>query len=464
VHAAPPQSLVLVIVTVKLVHLVLGVVEVVENDPDKTSSNERGDCQANVHPLNLGVDQYGVESLRDGGSESVGKEVHGLHERLHGRRSLGVRVLKTSDGGEDFRDTNEHVCTSLSGNVNVVAVKNTVGTPCGLAVGVIVARAGLVDVVLDDGGIDHSERGYPETGDDTVDRREGDLLLAQEWHKHLVDEWQENDNSDGVEVLHQIVGNTVGSHLSTLGDEVIRELAVDDPVNRVEAEDLAGNESALDFLNKVIVPSENSSLSEPGLVRRLRAVQFACLDHEPHDAESISDNRALRRSNNVNLASENKDQRTDEKDAQTEQEGRPEVNVALHVRGGEQRKTSDVDAEVENHVNPLNGDRRVDDDLLAGFVIVSNNHTPPLVLVRNERCNVRFDSTSSKTNNNDGYDETSKAGAVIQSRGDRCAGEDEKTDHVDTTEDDNGVVLAEVLISDNGTCECMLADRTIGVI
>jgi hypothetical protein len=95
---------------------------------------------------------------------------------------------------------------------------------------------------------------------------------------------------------------------------------------------------------------------------------------------------------------------------------------------------------------------------------VSNNHTPPLVLVRNERCNVRFDSTSSKTNNNDGYDETSKAGAVIQSRGDRCAGEDEKTDHVDTTEDDNGVVLAEVLISDNGTCECMLADRTIGVI
>ena len=215
-------------------------------------------------------------------------------------------------------------------------MEDAVGALCGFTVGVVVAGTGLVDVVLDDGGVYHGEGRDPESGDDTVDRREGDLLLAEERHQDLIDEGQENDDGDGVEVLHQIVGNAVSGHLSALGDEVIRKLAyligisllsiihsyaeltVNDPINGVEAENLASNKRTLDFLNKVVVPAQHSSLAQSSLVRGLRAIHLARLDHQPHNAESISNDRALRWSNNIDLATEHKHQRTDEKDTETQ--------------------------------------------------------------------------------------------------------------------------------------------------
>jgi hypothetical protein len=40
---------------------------------------------------------------------------------------------------------------------------------------------------------------------------------------------------------------------------------------------------------------------------------------------------------------------------------------------------------------------------------------------------------------------------VLQSGRDRSADQNEETDEIDTAEQDNSLVLAEVLISDNGT-------------
>lgn len=43
-----------------------------------------------------------------------------------------------------------------------------------------------------------------------------------------VEDGEEDDDGDGVEVLHQIVGNAVAAHFTGLGDEVVGELSVDD--------------------------------------------------------------------------------------------------------------------------------------------------------------------------------------------------------------------------------------------
>ena len=51
-----------------------------------------------------------------------------------------------------------------------------------------VAGTSLVDVVLDDTGVDHGQSGNPETSDDTVDRRETDLVFAEGGHKDLVNQ------------------------------------------------------------------------------------------------------------------------------------------------------------------------------------------------------------------------------------------------------------------------------------
>lgn len=215
----------------------------------------------------------------------------------------------------------------------------------------------------------------------------------------------------------------MATHLTGLGDEVVGEVAIDDPVDGVEGENLAGDESTLDLINEVVVPVEQFGLAHAGLVRGLSSVHLPVLDHQPDNAEGIGDDGSLRRSNNVDLATEDEDEQSDEEDAETEQVSGPEVDVTLHVGGSEQRQRSGVDAPVEDlfplvkcqishdlrktyHVNPLDGNRRVNDDLLASFVIMANDHLSPLVLIGNQRRNVGLDATSSETNDDNGNDET----------------------------------------------------------
>lgn len=450
VNALSAQSRVLIVVLVKSVHLVLGVVEVVEHDPNQATSDERSNCQTAEHPHDRGIVKERVERLRDGGSEGVGEKVHGLDERLHAGRRLGVGVLETSDGGENLRDTDKHICTGLGSNVDVVALSNTVNL-ARIAEGVAVARASLVDVVLDNGGVDHGKRGNPETGSDTVDRREVDPVLAEEREEELVHDRQEDDDGNGVEVLHQIVGDAVTSHLTGLSNEVVGEVAVDDPVDGVKAEDFAGNESTLDLINEVVVPESGGCLSESSLVRRLCAVHVACLDHLAHSTESVGDDGALRWADDVNLATKDEDEGTDEEDAQAEQVSGPEVDVALHVGGCEERQRTDVDAPVEDHVDAGDGDRRVNDDPLASLLVGTNDHLATLVLIGNQGSDVGLDTTSSEANDNNSCDETTETSASLKSNRDRSQGEDEETDDVDTAEDDDGVVLSEVLISNDST-------------
>ena len=152
-------------------------------------------------------------------------------------------------------------------------------------------------------------------------------MLAERGHEPLVNNGQENDNGDGIEVLHQVVGNTVATHLTGLSDEVVGEVAVNNPVDGVESEDLASDESTLNFIDKVVVPVENLGLAHAGLVGRLSSVHLAVLDHQPDNAESISNDGSLRRSDNVDLATEDENERTDEEDAQAQQVGGPEVGV-----------------------------------------------------------------------------------------------------------------------------------------
>lgn len=460
------QSRVHVVVLVKGVHLVLGVVEVVEQDPDQAAGNERSDSQAAEHPHDRGVVQEGVQRLRDGGSERVGEQVHGLDERLHAGRRFGVGVLETGDRGENLGDTDEHVGTGLGGNVDVVTLGNTIDL-AGIAERVAVARTSLVDVVLDDSGVDHGKRGDPETSGDTVDGREVNLVLAEEREEELIHDRQEDDDGNGIKVLHQVVRDTVTSHLSSLGNKVVGEVSVYDPVNGVETKHLACHKRPLDFINEVIVPKSGGCLAETSLVRRLRAIHVASLDHLADHAEGVGNDRALRWANDVDLAAEDKDERTDEEDAQTQQVSRPEVGITLHVGSREQGQRTNVDAlkssalrmksewahtyPIEDHVDTGDGDGRVDDDTLASLLVGTNDHLATLVLIGNQGSDVGLDTTSSETDNNDSSDETTKTGASLKSNRDRSQGKDEKTDHVDTAEDDNGVVLSEVLISNDST-------------
>lgn len=156
------------------------------------------------------------------------------------------------------------------------------------------------------------------------------------------------------------------------------------------------------------------------------------------------------RANHVELAAENNDQGTNHEHAETEKVGGPEVDIQLHVRSGEKGERTEVDASVEDHVDTLNGQGGVDDHalpLLGG----GDGHLLPLVLIGNQRSHVTLDTTGTQTDDQDGDNETTDTRAVIQGRRDGGTDEDEQTNHVDDTEQHNGLVLAEVLIGDDGT-------------
>jgi hypothetical protein len=85
------------------------------------------------------------------------------------------------------------------------------------------------------------------------------------------------------------------------------------------------------------------------------------------------------------------------------------------------------------------------------MVIAGSIMTSPLVLIGNEGSDVGLDATSSKTNDDDSENESGHTSTVVERGRERCQSQDKKTDDVNTAEDDDGVVLSEVLISDNGT-------------
>jgi hypothetical protein len=91
-----------------------------EQDPDQTTGDEAANRQTDKHPLDGRVVQDGVQGFRDGGSESVGQEIHGLDEGFHARRRFSVGIFEAGDGGKNLGYTDENVCAGLGGDVDVL--------------------------------------------------------------------------------------------------------------------------------------------------------------------------------------------------------------------------------------------------------------------------------------------------------------------------------------------------------
>ena len=198
----------------------------VEREPEDARDGARGDGDARVHPHDGRVPRGGDEGLVQGGADGVGEEVEGLHEGFHARRRFRVRVFQPRHGDEDLRDADEDVGGRLHGDVHVVGQRGGAVQARGAAARVAVARARGVDDVLDDGGVGEAEGGEDEADGDAGDGLELDARAAQGRVDEAVEDGDEDDDGDGVEVLHQVVRHAVAFHLRGLADEVGAELAV----------------------------------------------------------------------------------------------------------------------------------------------------------------------------------------------------------------------------------------------
>lgn len=314
--------------------------------------------------------------------------------------------------------------------------------------GELVAGLGGVDDVLDNGGIGEAEGGEPEANGDAGNGTQLNAHLAEDGVDNAVEERGKEENGQGVKVLHKVVGHAVTLHLLGLGDKVGGELAVADPEDGVEDEDLAGAEGTLELVDKVVVPADEG-LVVGGAPRVPGGIGAAPDNHHAEGLEGVGDDGALGRSDNVRLAAGDEDNDANVEHAEAHEEGGPEALVLFHKGRGHEGEGTEVDTPIEDHVDSLVGDGRVDDDALARFFRL-DGHATALVLVGNEGGNVGLDTTGAEANNDDGDNVASKTGGVAGG-GERGGPENQEADPVDAEEDDNGLVLAEILIRDDGT-------------
>ena len=93
------------------------------------------------------------------------------------------------------------------------------------------ARAAGVDQVLDTRGIAHGYRGAKQADTNAVLGREVDFAFGEEGVDDSLEEGKENHHRDGVQVVHDVVGEAVELGLAGLGDEVVEHLVADEPLS-----------------------------------------------------------------------------------------------------------------------------------------------------------------------------------------------------------------------------------------
>lgn len=108
--------------------------------------------------------------------------------------------------------------------------------------------------MLHDGGPDHREGSEEESPGDLLERREVDADAAHCRVQEEVTDRDEDNKREGVKVGQDIVRKTMGCHRRCLGRQVVVDLVVREPVNRIVNEDDAGFEATGDLIDPLVVP------------------------------------------------------------------------------------------------------------------------------------------------------------------------------------------------------------------
>ena len=100
---------------------------------------------------------------------------------------------------------------------------------------------------------DHGCGGKPEADGDLLDCRETKPSFSETWIQELIADGNEDDQSNGVKIIDHVVWDTVERHSTGLVGEVVCQLAIGEPVERVPAEDCTGCETTADLIDPGVI-------------------------------------------------------------------------------------------------------------------------------------------------------------------------------------------------------------------
>lgn len=260
---------------------------------------------------------------------------------------------------------------------------------------------------------DHGQGGDQETNCHTLDGGERDTQLAETGVQKVINEGDHDDDRDRVQVLNNIVGNTVENHGGGLSGQVTGHLVVSQMEDGQVEEDLAGQETTLDFIDPGIIVGHprralvNRNLRRLGVLPVGSESRAALRDVEEH-LQELGKNGTSRRLELVLLLVESKNNGGDEEEDGGDEEGQPEGVVLLNVdHGNLTADGTDVDGEVEVEEDTGICHGRIDNDSLA--IADLDTHLGVLILISQEGRNVGLEETSSDTESDETDDESTES-------------------------------------------------------
>ena len=217
--------------------------------PEASSTNSSQNGNDHVVPHQERVSREGDESLAYGVRNGAHEQKHCRDNRAHILWCFGEGILETSDGGEDLGKCDEEVRYSLNPDVDGS------GSRAGRFRRMFATGADFVNVVLGDACCNHRKRGGNKPPCNLLQRREANSHAFEAWIYEQVTDRNENDESDRVNIVDEIVWGAVEFHGCGLRNQVICHLIVREPVHWVPQEDSAGFETATNFVDPNVVKS-----------------------------------------------------------------------------------------------------------------------------------------------------------------------------------------------------------------
>ena len=129
--------------------------------------------------------------------------------------------------------------------------------------GVFTAGADFVNEILGNACRNHRKSGGDKAPCDLLERREADPCAFHARIDDNVADGDENDESDRVNVVDEVVRGAVEFHGCSLGYQVIGHLVVREPVYGIPEEDGAGFETSTDFIDPDIIKGHPDRLVWP---------------------------------------------------------------------------------------------------------------------------------------------------------------------------------------------------------
>ena len=123
---------------------------------------------------------------------------------------------------------------------------------------IFTTRAKFVDVVLGDACRNHRKSGRDKSPSNLLQWREADSYALEAWIDQSVANGDEDDESDGVYVVDEIVRGAMEFHGCGLGDQVICHLVICEPVHRIPEENSTGFETSANFIHPDVVKGHPS--------------------------------------------------------------------------------------------------------------------------------------------------------------------------------------------------------------